>query len=189
MVRMAKGRTRGNDYTGGWKRSALRATPELRVSHIFADVRRTKSFSLVPLFSTRKSCSVAVLTRNTRLKRFPTPRGQWRRPADLYPLRGVGQRIPPISPISSFLFSARVPRDWTLVIFWPARGGTHFMIFSKNVRTKTWEGWYVGVEESCDIGFLIHAEKIKRRETNGIGACTVLANVYQRFVKISCLIF
>lgn len=48
-------------------------TPELRVSHIFADVRRTKSFSLVPLFSTRKSCSVTVLMRNSRVKRFPTP--------------------------------------------------------------------------------------------------------------------
>jgi len=36
---------------------------ELWVSHIFADVRTTKSFSLAALFSTRKSCSVTALVR------------------------------------------------------------------------------------------------------------------------------
>lgn len=62
----------GDDYTGGWKRGPP-CTPELRVSHIFADLPpTTKSFSPVPLFSARKSCSVTVLMRNTRLKRFST---------------------------------------------------------------------------------------------------------------------
>lgn len=36
---------------------------ELWVSHIFADVRTTKSFSLAALFSTRKSCSVTAFVR------------------------------------------------------------------------------------------------------------------------------
>lgn len=36
---------------------------ELWVSHIFADVRTTKSFSLAALFSTCKSCSVTALVR------------------------------------------------------------------------------------------------------------------------------
>lgn len=36
---------------------------ELWVSHIFANVRTTKSFSLAALFSTRKSCSVRSLVR------------------------------------------------------------------------------------------------------------------------------
>lgn len=45
-------------------------TPELRVSHIFANVRRTKSFWPTPLFPTRKLCSVTVLVRNTRGKTF-----------------------------------------------------------------------------------------------------------------------
>lgn len=44
---------------------------ELWVSHIFADVRTTKSFSLAALFSTRKSCSVTALvrTKQSRLLR------------------------------------------------------------------------------------------------------------------------
>ena len=140
MVRMAKGRRRGDDYTGGWKRSALRAPPELRVSHIFADVRRTKSFSLVPLFSTRKSCSVAVLTRNTRLKRFPTPAANGR-PVDLCPLWGVGQRIPTFLPFSS-LFSFR-PSRLILFICWPARGGPLYLMIFIEMYVQTWEGRYV----------------------------------------------
>lgn len=50
-------------------------TPELRVSHIFADLPTTKSFSPVPLFSTRKSCSVTVLMRNTPPKKVFHPPG------------------------------------------------------------------------------------------------------------------
>lgn len=48
---------------------------ELRVSHIFADLPTTKSFSPVPLFSTRKSCSVTVLMRNTPPKKVFHPPG------------------------------------------------------------------------------------------------------------------
>lgn len=60
-----KSRKKGSDYTGGWKRDSDPRTcsQELWVSHIFADVRTTKSFSLAALFSTRKSCSVTALVR------------------------------------------------------------------------------------------------------------------------------
>lgn len=65
-----KSRKKGSDYTGGWKRDSDPRTcrQELWVSHIFADVRTTKSFSLAALFSTRKSCSVTALSyvRNSR---------------------------------------------------------------------------------------------------------------------------
>lgn len=62
-----KSRKKGSDYTGGWKRDSDPCTcsQELWVSHIFADVRTTKSFSLAALFSTRKSCSVTALSYET----------------------------------------------------------------------------------------------------------------------------
>lgn len=67
---------RGGGRLHRWMKARSAAcTPELRVSHIFADLPTTKSFSPVPLFSTRKSCSVTVLMRNTPPKKVFHPPG------------------------------------------------------------------------------------------------------------------
>lgn len=77
-----KSRKRNHDRRGGresrlhrWMKAARAVlthtrSRELWVSHIFADVQTTKSFSLAALFSTRKSCSVtdSLLVRNDRAR-------------------------------------------------------------------------------------------------------------------------